>query len=45
MGTFGLSLSKASAQQHNRDVEHLLESLSEGRSTLSERNSLSLQLQ
>ncbi len=27
-GTFGLSLSKASAHQHNHDVEQLLESLS-----------------
>ena len=29
-GTFGLSLSKASAHQHNHDVEQLLESLSKG---------------
>ena len=31
-GTFGLSLSKASAHQHNHDVEQLLESLSKGSS-------------
>ena len=30
LGTFGLSLSKASAHQHNHDVEQLLESLTKG---------------